>query len=467
MNGALIRLELLLLIRSPVTLLLLVLVAGLSVGALASGAENSASRAEADTRFLENTREKETRFRDMLMDVEAGTEQSHYAGRPMAISHAAVLKNSVLGDFAVGVSDLLPSRVNVRLWENSASLFENYQFSNPTLLRLSGFDMTAMVILLMPLLMIALSFDALGSDRATGRIKLVLLSEPNERRYLIHRLAVRCGALWFVIILITLAAAIGYPGSIHSSRIAHYVAWMGGALLYGGFWFMIIAMVVQRVRAAGEAAGALIGLWAFLILIVPALTTAAVQAIYPAPSRLAYLTEVRAASSQADERQGQVMEEFAIANPQAHADSLSADAPFRDGFIRLSVVETATEAHRTHLDKVQTERAKAMAWLGLLSPAIAAEKLLTTVAGADAARYRIFQSDARVLLSKLAERLGPAIMQGERISMREYKALPKMTTRPEPLESARSTILTNIVILSLFVALSAFLWRSKRLTESE
>jgi hypothetical protein len=94
----------------------------------------------------------------------------------------------------------------------------------------------------------------------------------------------------------------------------------------------------------------------------------------------------------------------------------------------------------------------------MLSPAIAADTLLSTLTSSDAERYRAFQADARFLLGALSERLGPAIMRGERISLADYDRLPAMPAAAAPLTLARSALLTSTVILALMLLSAGILW---------
>jgi ABC-2 type transport system permease protein len=452
MNLSLVRLEAMLLRRSPVALAMVALVALLCAGALATGAADLRQRQTANAKFLADARKSETRFREMLVSVETGAQMSPMAARPMAISRAAALDDGILGDFSAGAGDLYPSRVRVRLFENSASLFENYQFGNPTLLRFGGFDMSAIVIVLMPLLMIALCFDTLGADRDTGRIKLTQLCGVSEQEYLFNRLAVRSGALWLTLILATFIAALLNPGqALLSVRLLHYVAWLGGALLYGGFWFLALAWVVRRAADSGQAVGRLIALWVVVVLIAPALVIAAVQAAFPAPSRLAYLSDVRAVASRADEQQSAVIEAYQVIDPELHWNDLPKEAPFREGYLRTLLVEKATIQHRERFDRVQERRADVLSWLQLISPAIAADTFLAKISSGDVGRYQAFQADARALLATFAERLGHAILKGERISVAEYDKLPTISKPGEPLAVARSVLLGSAAILALFL----------------
>ena len=108
-------------------------------------------------------------------EIEAGTMQpTPYDANPMSVTLPAVLPPSSLADFAVGHADLHPASAEISTWRNLSSVFGRYQFDNPTTLSSSSFDVAMVVILLMPLLMIAVSFDVLASERMRGSLAMVL-----------------------------------------------------------------------------------------------------------------------------------------------------------------------------------------------------------------------------------------------------------------------------------------------------
>jgi Zn-dependent protease with chaperone function len=92
-----------------------------------------------------------------------------------------------------------------------------------------------------------------------------------------------------------------------------------------------------------------------------------------------------------------------------------------------------------------------LSWLQLISPAIAADTFLAKMSSGDVGRYQAFQADARALLATVAERLGHAILKGERISVAEYDQLPTIPQHGEPLAVARSVLRGSAAILAFFL----------------
>ena len=103
----------------------------------------------------------------------------------MNIAFPATLPPGALGDFAVGHTDLHPSSGEISPWNNLSTIFGRYQFENPEMLAMGSFDVALVVIVVMPLLMIAVSFDLLSRERARGTLALTLCAPMSLARMLV------------------------------------------------------------------------------------------------------------------------------------------------------------------------------------------------------------------------------------------------------------------------------------------
>ena len=83
--------------------------------------------------------------------------------------------------------------------------------------------------------------------------------------------------------------------------------------------------------------------WTALTLIVPAAVTALTEAIYPPPSRLAYLADARQTEIATERAEGGVANAFFIDHPDLVVDSASEmPAYLRTAFFVTSTVDAAT-----------------------------------------------------------------------------------------------------------------------------
>ena len=242
-------------------------------------------------------------------EEEGGFEEEFLnSTHPMDMQRPVALQPGALSDFAVGHADLQPTLANASPWRNNTSLFEKYQFGNPNTLSVGLFDFSFLLLIVMPLLMIVLSFDVLASDRSSGRLRLLLTQSISLSSLVLSRLLAR-NLVLLVTVFVTMLAALLLFGA-DAERLARFGLWLMVSLVYLGFWFGLIYWVVSHVRRSEACAALLIAVWALLTLAVPALVGGAADGLYPAPSRLAYLSEARAAEQQANQETAELTEDF-------------------------------------------------------------------------------------------------------------------------------------------------------------
>jgi hypothetical protein len=166
--------------------------------------------------------------------------------------------------------------------------------------------------------------------------------------------------------------------------------------------------------------------WASFTLIVPAAVTAIAEAIYPPPSRLAYLAQARRIEIEAERREGVVASGFFIDHPELVVDDESAmPAYLRTAFFVTSTVDNATRPVLDAFERTTASRDDALALLRYVSPAIIAHGVFNEAAGASAARHHSYMAQARQFKAAYAKQAGPFIAAGRRMPSDRVIALPR------------------------------------------
>ena len=283
-----------------------------------SGKSQLARLAQAQADYAQTRNAALDAWRDELVEIESapGAAAPAYAARPMNIRKPAVTPVAPLGDFAIGASDLLPAQTELSAWVNPADLFNEYEFANPTLLSIGRFDLSIMAVLLLPLLMIAASFDIWSAERESTRARLIAAQAGAVKALIWSRLLFRNGLIWGVFTLLALAAGLAAPVGLSSARLANLAGWLGAAWIYSAFWFALIAFAVAYLRRGETVAATLFALWASFIFLTPAIGGAVSEALYPPPSRLAALSAMRDAKSAAGKATAELTQGFLADHPQ-------------------------------------------------------------------------------------------------------------------------------------------------------
>ncbi len=429
-----------------------------------SGKSQVARITQAQANYVQTRNDALDAWRDELVKIESmpGVSAPAYAARPMNIRKPAVAPAAPLGDFAIGASDLLPVQTELSAWVNAADLFNEYEFANPTLLSVGRFDLSIMVVLLLPLLMIAASFDIWSAERESTRARLIAAQAGAVKLLIWNRLIFRNGLIWGVFTFVALAAGLVAPGAaeLSSERLANLAGWIGAAWVYGAFWFALIAFAVAYFHRSETVAATLFALWASFVFLTPAIGGAVSEALYPPPSRLAALSEMRDAKSEAGKATSELTKGFLADHPEMTVSD--DDVPFYYAGTWLANREAAarTAPILRAFEESRQQRQETINLLQYFSPAVIANRALLSFAGGDVDRYRAYQAEARAALADLSERIGPAVVAKQRLSLETYDAIAPFTfTETAAGDKARNLAAPVAFLLALALA---FGWAARR-----
>lgn len=419
---------------TPVGALVVALVVLVSLAAVLSGRAHVDRTVTAQKDFTQKSATALAEWRDALETIErAGASTSPYDAQPMNIRIPASLPPSPLGDFAIGATTLHPSMTEITPWSNSVNLFGEYEFANPTTLALGRFDLAFVAVVIIPLLMIVVSFDVLAADRESGRLRLGAAQRADRSSGVFARLLVRNGAIWAGFAATLVFALIASPSVMSADRVAHFAAWTAICLVYFSFWVAVIAAAVAWIRRGDAAAAVLAAAWALLVFALPGLTAGTADFLNPPPARLAYLSEMRAAQGAAEREADRLTEGFLRDHPTLTVSDEEVPGYFRSAFLANRETERRTagiledfvrsaDARRAIADRAQ-----------YLSPPLIVHRALVAVAGADIDRMLAFKAEARRALGRLSDAVASAVITKRRISLAEFDRLERFQFGDAPL----------------------------------
>ncbi|KOQ71295.1 ABC transporter permease subunit [Stenotrophomonas maltophilia] len=331
-----------------------------------------------------------------------------------------VLPPAAMASVSIGQAEAYPYTADVVALGDRTQLFRNVwaDIGNPAARAAGRFDLAFVIVFLLPLVILAASYDLWARERERG-IAALVLSQPVAVGRLIAVKALARGAVVLLPAGVILVGAAAWSG-------AESLAGLGllslVILAYGGFWLAVAVLIGCFARRTTEAAIAAGGVWLLIVVMAPSLTLAAVNLAVPPPSQMQLATDVKARLA-ATARQQALHRRSASttvrSSPplipdhvrEAYADLLATDldlAPLIESH------ERAQDARRRVLDNVR-----------LLMPAVAVQDALDRIAGSDADRALAFQDQvhafwqARRLLHKAyLDRDAPQ-------TLAEYEALPR------------------------------------------
>ncbi|MEM7004532.1 MAG: DUF3526 domain-containing protein [Pseudomonadota bacterium] len=427
----------------------------LAVVAVLAGNTAVSKTLAAQAEFVSSQLSTLEQWRETLASADTdGVELGPYDARPMNIQLPAILPPAPLSDFGSSGSNLYPTTTTISGWSNPADLFAEYEFANPTPLSLGDLDLTFLVISIMPLIMVAVSFDILASDRDSGRTRLIALQAGELSSSVWQRLLIRNGWVWGAFCIVALVSATILTTTADIAERLHSCAiWLLAALIYGSFWFGLIALIGTIFRKGETVASALFAAWATFVLALPAIGSAFAEAAFPPPSRLAFLSEMRQGEVAAIRDTAGLTAGFLADHPELTVSDEGVPAFYSSNFLANLEADRRTAPILESFNTSREKRSELINLLQYLSPAMIADRALTEVSSGGSRRAMRFQHQAREALSTLHERIGPAVVAKQRISIAEFDEIPPFRFQQLTIREKLTSIAPPLIYLFLISAM--------------
>lgn len=316
-----------------------------------------------------------------------------------------------LSPLAAGVSDIAPSRIEVKL--NTVFGFDDsYDFENPRGLALGRFDLGFALVYLLPIGLILLFGLLVTFERDRGMLRLVAAQSTAPRLWLGARVAAILA--WTIPVAMTaLLLSLAIAGAALQAALPEVVAALLLATAYILLWTGIAMLVLARLPGAASALGALAAVWTALTIGLPLLGSVLTSGLSPPPSAIAYV-DMQRRTNDAIQTERDVIVERAIA---ARPDLSGAQERIAgmDHATRLTFLVPETERRLAPYRALRTEHVARQAEIstiaGYLIPPLGLEAALATLAGTSDTRHRQFEAQARAYQLRLRGILYPLVQR--------------------------------------------------------
>lgn len=387
------------------------------------------------------------------------------AAYPVAAEVSGIgLPPHTLALLSIGPSDLHPATTGkIGFMNFKPSLFNSYAHDNPLNLLAGNFDLAFACIYLWPLLIIALSYNLLSQEREQGTLALTLAQPVHLRALVFGKVVSR---LSLTLVFGFGAAFMGIAASgidlQTAGIIPRFVLWTACVALYVVFWFALAIAINARNGSSAMNAAALIGVWVFVVVIVPTLLSVAVSVAIPLPSRAAYLSELRLAARDYAERENDALNKNrAVPREATFAKAEAVVEMHRELYLAQRTWQERnaqiTANYAAHKARQQTFIHR----LRFLSPAVLLQDICNDLAGTDQARHERFIASATAYSDDWQAALLPKVLEGELLHPADYDCLPRFQFQEEPLSKLMQRTLmaaAPLVVISLLIGWAAFRW---------
>lgn len=280
---------------------------------------------------------------------------------------------------AAGMSDLQNDAWRLTLMGKEPS--GGSELENPDNLSFGTFDLSFVLIYLLPLLVIALSFNLISGEREQGTLALLLAQPQAAGRLFFQKTLAR------FTLLSMLTLAIVLPGlALSGISLGSVAAWQtaGVAVVYSLFWFLVALGINLRGGSSAQNALLCIGTWLAFTLVVPALTNMVAEKAHPVPSRATYLNQMREADNFIESKREALLEDFYKTHPN-YIQKSDEDKGWRDWYQEEFFLMDFDKKIRDSIEQIyeiKAERQAAFAeGLTVFSPALSVHRQMTDLAG--------------------------------------------------------------------------------------
>ena len=372
----------------------------------------------------------------------------------------ATLPVSTLAALSIGQSDLHAHALLIRL-DSEREVFDHDEsdLKNPLKMKIGEFDFAFVIIYLLPLLVLALSFNLISSEREAGILSL-MLSQPIAlaevvRVKILLRALILLGFAELVVVI-----AFVQSGTLAEGHWARLLLMMLAVALYGLFWFSLAVFVSALGKSSAVNALILAACWLMIVVVIPSVLNGVANVVYPLPSRVSYVNAMRQAGEDAERRSAKRMEQFYQDHPELAKDTAARDNDFGiEYLLMLEDIAQSTKAVRDDFNRAKHSQNTLIKTMQAISPAIVMQSLMNTLASTSDERYATFLAQARAFHKVWCDFFEPLIFQ--RKAFTNYTQIPSFVYQEERESDVAMRTLQHLLML-LVPTVALLVWSTSR-----
>jgi len=370
----------------------------------------------------------------------------HYVVMPLASSAI----------FSVGQSDVLTNNAGIAISTLQRTEADKDGFENPLSFLSGKFDLAFVVVYLLPLFVLAMSFNLLSGERENGTLQLLLANPLSLKNLLMAKVTAHSLLLFGIV---TVAVIIGILLSVQSFGGGFWLKFLlllALVLAYTAFWFAIAVLINSFGFSSASNAVAASAAWLILVLILPTLLNVYTSAVYPVPPRSEVVAAIRGVNLDMRRDGEKLLTEFY----QDHPELIPKDGKTDTKDLGLAFVYVQREQKKRvseveiRFDEQLGKQQNLVKNLRFLSPSIIAQEAINDIAGTGLERYTRFRRQTKEFDKIWDAYFSAKIFRNEMLTAEEFEQIPRFSFREEPTRDLLVRVASGIVFL---IAISSIL----------
>lgn len=370
----------------------------------------------------------------------------------------ATMPASEMSKLAIGQSDLYTHQLKISSSEDLATLSFN-ELNNPVQLLFGNFDLAFVLTYLVPLIIIAFTYNLRTQELESGRLRLLASSPISTNLWLLQRFIIRYCSLAIILTLVLVATVLLTNIGFSMQLLAFFLL----AYAYLAFWFAVSYLVNILGYSSAKNAVSLLSLWILLVLIVPTVINQAANTVYPMPSRVTLLNEIRQTKKDLSKEQDKVLDEYLRNHPELIRNEGENTFSYWQGyFASQELMEKRLSPLVNRFDEQLIKQQKWVDSWGLLSPAVLFQDGATQLAGTSSKNYNEFKENVRSFSLNWRAHFMPFLFENKMLVLNDLDDLPRFEYRSLSHTSGVFINISVLLILSVLMALRGLALEGKR-----
>ncbi|KQC29205.1 DUF3526 domain-containing protein [Flagellimonas eckloniae] len=450
-----------LLLRSGWMQILSLLLLGLFCFATINGNQKVLKRKQDIHSAKVEVKESDANMLSLLDSVENGMEVSAsrwtIPSSPTAVGNyhprVAAMDPQPLSFVSTGQSDLFTHYVKPTMAGDDFTL--NFtEIISPVQQLFGSFDLAFVIVYLLPLIIIAFSYNILSAERESGSLRLLASQPISIHTWVLQKISLRfLLTLILTVIILTIVFVFLVSGNNFKGLFDVIIT----TAAYILFWFSLAFAVNLWVGDSSKNAIVLLGLWVVFVLLVPSVLNQLGNTLYPMPSRTLMINKMRNLKEEATEKQDEILDNFLRDHPEYALNDPNQSRQFYHRYMASQkLVKEKLEPVTLEFER-QLERQQALVskfrWL---SPAIIAQESLNILSGTSTADYENYRKQVIGFAETWRNHLTPLLYNNEPFTSSKYGELPSFNYHPIRLKNNMIASLI-IMIVSIGIGFVAYM----------
>ena len=365
----------------------------------------------------------------------------------------AYMDPSPLAIIAIGQSDLYTHQVKPKMYGEASALGFS-ELSNPVQLLFGSFDLAFVCIYLLPLVVLAFSYNVLSSEKEGGLLRLTASFPISVYTWLIGKMMLRF-IIVVAVVLISITLAIIVNGVSLTTASADLTKLFIVISAYILFWFVLSLLVNLGGWSSGKNAVTLVSVWVIVVLLMPSVINQMANTLYPVPSRINMIHEYRVASAKAETQSDENLKSYYHDHPElAPKDSLTQNQ-YNWWLKHFASADMSTNAIKPLLDEYNLALEQQQKWVDrfrFASPAILLQNSMNELAATSPKHYANFRAQVIEFAGTWRNYFLPRMFNNENMKPEDLQSLPKFEYKTDQVPR---TWTIDFAVMILYIGLLA------------